>query len=297
MNVFSILAVLVFIAVFVTLVVLTRRGPASSSVKVGSIEDDVWTAARESVAGTALGPLVSVGRPFSKVPMVWDEDSTFSKYVQQRLLAAGGVFGGSVQVYLSVQLGCLLIAGVFLLLGFVGILPLLISGPMALIVGILPFAQVDSLARRRKAEVTAALPEFAELLLMPLNSGLAVLPSLEFCADRTQGPVAGAVRNMLSLIRSRAMNESEAFTYTGERLGTPEARSFFNALLAAQLEGVKVVDNVRAQADSLRVQLYQHRRAEAKKLPVKLILIFGVHMLPMLFIIGLIPAFIALSQI
>ena len=297
MSVFSVIAVVVFVAVFAALVALTRRGPSSGSVQVGSIEDDVWTAARQSVAGTALGPLVTIGRPFSKVPMVWDSDSTFSRYVQQKLLAAGGVFSGSVQVYLSVQLGCLLIGGVFLLLGFVGVLPLLIAGPMALIIGILPFAQVDSLARRRKAEIISALPEFAELLLMPLNSGLAVLPSLEFCADRVQGPVAEAVRYMLSLIRSRAMPESEAFTYTGERLGTPEAKSFFNALLAAQLEGVKVVDNVRAQADSLRVQLYQQRRAEAKKLPVKLILIFGIHMLPMLFIIGLIPALIALSQI
>lgn len=292
----TLLAILLFLAVFGAVAFIVKRGDGGAA-KHAHIDDDVWEAARSSVEGTPLQPLLTLGKPFDNVPMVWDENSTLHSYIEKKLLGAGGVFGGSVQVFLSVQIGALLVSAVAMFLGFAGIIPLIVAAPIALIFAVAPFGQVDSLAKRRTDEITRTLPEFAELLLMPLNSGLAVIPALEFCSTRVQGPVAQEVRNMLVLIRTRAMTDVEAFAYAGARLATPEAKAFFNALLAAHLEGVRVVANIQAQADGLRTQMYQKRRADAKKLPVKLIMVFGVFFLPLLFIIGGIPAIDAFSRI
>lgn len=289
----SLIAVLLFIAVFASLFVFTKRGPEGA--EVGHIEEDVWAAARESVSAP-LQPLVSLGRRFEALPVVWDSDSTLHRHLHRKLLAAGGLFAGSVEVFLSVQIACLLAAGCCLALGFAGVFNPVAMCALAVVIAVAPYGQIDSVAKRRTAEITRSLPEFAELILIPLQAGLSVRPALEFCAQRTSGPVATEVRNMLTLMQTHAMNDAEAFSYAAARLGTPEARTFFNALYSAHVEGIRVADNLASQANSLRVAMYQQRRAEAKKLPVKLILVFGIHLLPLVFAIALIPAAIALAS-
>lgn len=291
----SLIAVGLFVAVLAALAVITKRGPKGSA-PTGHIEEDVWAAARESVSGP-LQPLVALGKPFESVPMVWDTGSSLHRHLQRKLLASGGYFAGSVQVFLSVQIGCLLAAGCALVVGFAGLFNAVFMCALAVLLAVSPYGQLHSIAARRTAEITRALPEFAELILMPLHAGLSVKPALEFCAQRTTGPVADEVRHMLTLLRSRAVqNEREAFAYAGSRLGTPEARTFFNALYAAHVDGIRVADNLTAQANALRAAMYQQRRADAKKLPVRLIVVFGIHLLPLMFAITLVPAAVALAS-
>jgi Flp pilus assembly protein TadB len=291
-----VIAVVLFLAVFGGLVWYTRRDP-SGNVKVGVIDDDVWASAAESMSGSVLERTVPLGKPFAQVPFIWDSESTLHRFLRRRLLAAGGMYGSSPEVFLSIQVGLTLVGAAIIGLGIGGILPAFPAAILAAVVCAYPFAHVDQKARRRTELIGDALPEFAEMLMMPLSSGQSVMQSLRFCADQIKSPVADEVRHMLQLVSSRAMDETTAFRYAGERLGTPESRSFFAALLSAQVEGTKVLDNIAGQADALRTQMYQRRRAEAKKLPVKLVMIFGLHLLPLLFIIAGIPVLVALTQL
>lgn len=102
---------------------------------------------------------------------------------------------------------------------------------------------------------------------------------------------------MLEAIASRARTEAQAFSDAADRLGTPASRSFFTALSQAYLDGVRVVDNLRGQAEQLRKQDFERMREKLKALPNKLAIIMGLHLLPTLFIVVMFPTFATLSKI
>jgi pilus assembly protein TadC len=131
---------------------------------------------------------------------------------------------------------------------------------------------------------------------MPLTIGQGIMPALRYTAEHLDGPVAEEVRNMLTILAAGTTSEADAFSFAGERLGTPEARAFFQALLQALLEGTRVSETIAAQAESLRISTYQLQRIEVKKLPIKMVIMFGIHFLPLLFIVALVPTFYSLSH-
>jgi hypothetical protein len=160
-----------------------------------------------------------------------------------------------------------------------------------------PYNVVKKKADDRTAAVEQELPDFAELLIMLLESGLSPLPALTFTAARFHGPVAQEVLNLRTTINSHSMPEAEAFQLAGARLGTPEAASFFTALAQAYIDGVRVMDNIKRQAAALRQSAHQKRREQMKKLPQKVVFIMALHLLPLLFIVALVPTFFALTKI
>ena len=93
------------------------------------------------------------------------------------------------------------------------------------------------------------------------------------------------------------MTDAQAFQLTGIRLGTPEAQAFFTALMQSHIDGAKVAKNLAAQAEALRLSAHQRSRSDVKKLPVKLVLILGIHIITTLFVIILVPVLISLGNI
>lgn len=232
--------------------------------------------------------LIKISRPFARLPFANDKESSLYRYFKKKLSLAGGAFGGSVEVFLAILGLCGLLATVGLLLTATGLVPFYFGALPGLCVLLLPIASVNRRARERQEEIMRGLPEFAELLQMPLVSGMSVIASLEFTARNTRGPVSEEAANLVLLTRTRALPEAEAFALAGERLGTPEARSFFNVLAQAYFEGAHVVRTISRQAKALRIAQFQREREKIKKLPVRLIVVFAIHFLaPILLIIGI----------
>lgn len=262
--------------------------------------EGAWADAMASENSTIGRVLMSVSRPIGGLPYVHlPEESAQYKAIRNKLNAARGAYGGHVEIFLSVQIMCAFLAAlgaVVLVLTGAGGPPLFAGAIICVIGGVMPWYQVDKAAKERADAVTRGLPEFAEMLLMPLSSGYGVMPALDFTAARLAGPVAEEVRLMLTVLDSRARTEQQAFVECAERLGTPEAMSFFTALMQAYLDGVKVVDNLRGQAAGLRQQAHQRSRAEIKTLPNKLVFIIALHLLPVFFVVTLLPTFISLGS-
>lgn len=241
--------------------------------------------------------LVRTARPFASLPVVHDQKSgPAGRWIQEQLLLSGDKFSGSVEVFIAVQTVAVLISMLSAGLAAAGAVPWFIAAAGVLAAG-LPVNTVMKASKSRTAEISAKLPEFAELLQMPLSAGNGVLTSLDFCAQRLRGVIADEVSNLLILIRTRSMTEAEAFVVCGERLGTSEAKAFFTTLLQAHLEGAKVVESIAAQADSLRKLHFERRRAEVKKLPVKFVFIFAAHMITSMMMLALAPAIASLTDI
>lgn len=244
--------------------------------------------------------LLRTARPLAKIPQIHDASTSPQYRGLQNKLLGSGTYGGSVEVFLSVQalavfVSLLVLAALFTsqvsgLVLFAGII-------LAVAFAALPWNLVSQKAKAREKAVAEGLPMFAELLLMPLESGMTVMSALAFTADRQTGPVAEEVRNLRTVINSRAMDEAEAFKLAAARLGTPAAMSFFTALMQAHLEGAKVIQNLQSQAQALRDEAHQRSRGELKKLPVKLVIIIALHLLPVLFVAALLPTFISLGSL
>lgn len=244
--------------------------------------------------------LLNVARPFSRSRLLVTEAATPQWRALQRKLYASGSYGGNVEIFLAVQVAATLFAAMALAFAALNATSgaAVVAGVLfAIAVFSMPWNTITKMAKRRSELVLDNLPDFAELLLMPLAAGMGIPPALRFTAERIPGPVADEVLRMLDQIRVNPLEEEKAFVLAGERLGVPEARSFFVALLQSHVQGASVAANLARQAETLRATAFQRRRAALKRLPVKLIMIIALHLLPLMFILGILPAIVSLGDV
>lgn len=261
-----------------------------------------WEAAIEKENSSVNKTLLRVARPVSRSNLIQQESASPAYRSLQRKLLASGTFSGSVEIYLAVQIVAFFVGGIVAALTALNIN----AGSIAIAAGIalasavvaLPWNTVSKGVKSREKAVLEHLPDFAELLQMPLSSGMGVLPALTFTAARMpDSAVTDEVRWMMSYIGNNPTQESEAFVMAGERLGTAESKGFFTSLLQAHIEGAKANATLKRQAEALRKKAYERQRADAKKLPVKIVLIMGLHFLPFLFVLTLLPVFLSFGDV
>ena len=283
-------ALVVLVAFFAT--------DARKNGEVPQEKRELWEKAISNERSAVGRILLQVSRPVARTTVVKKEAASPQWRALQRKLNASGAFSSDVEIYLSVQVASIIVA--LITLGFASTQPsrAALIGGLSFAIGIAayPWNVVSKSAAKRSASVLDNLPDFAELLQMPLAAGMGIPPALRFTSERLSGPVAVEVSRMLDVIRVNPSGEAAAFIEAGERLGVPEARAFFAALLQSHLEGAKVSANLARQAETLRSAAYQRRRSEVKKLPVKLVMIIGLHFLPLLFILGLLPTIVSLGN-
>lgn len=290
---------LVIISVLATLTAFLSSDIRRSG-ELSTDRQELWQSAIANERSAVGRILLNVARPVSRASLIQREAATPQWRALKRKLNASGSFSSDVEMFISVQIAAALIA----LLGIAGAVAFSSSG-LVLLTSIIfgsaiaayPWNIVSKAAVKRTAAVLDNLPDFAELLQMPLTAGMGIAPALKFTAERLPGPVSSEVLRMLDVIRVNPSEEAAAFIETGERLGVPEARAFFTALLQSQTEGASVSTNLSRQAEVLRAAAYQRRRSMLKRLPVKLVLIIGMHFLPLLFILGLLPTLVSLGDI
>lgn len=259
----------------------------------------------DRAAATSVGLdklFVKAARPLSESPAIYGR-ATSPQYqiLQTKLLASGGKFGGSVEVFLAVQVAAIAVA-LLIVAAMATAQPetlVLLTGVLAAVVLVgYPNMQLSKTAKQRTEEIAQTLPVFSDLLQMPLSAGMGILPALQFTVERTpEGVVRDEVDHMLSLQKSRSVTDAEAFMFAGERLGTAEARAFFTALMQAHTQGMAISQNIDAQAEALREKAFEQRIEKINKMETKISMIVAMHLMPALLIIAIMPMFFALSSL
>jgi hypothetical protein len=278
--------IIIAAAAFSTL--LSRKEDRSDAAAWGTFlasSDDV-----ARVIGRAARPLASTAT------VKRTSESAAFRFLNARL-RLGGAFAGSMEVFLSVQL-LMIIVGSALLLTVVfqpmpGFFAVAVAG-LGLIFPFWPLNEVITRAAKRGALIAEELPDFAELLTMVLPS-MNVAQAITFTVEHTDGLVSREMRELVRTLSSRTMPDNEAFDLTASRLGTDDGRRFVDGLREAYLEGNRVVQNISAQAESMRRIAFQRQRAAAKKLPLRLTFIFAMHFMPMLFALAFLPVIAGLA--
>ena len=278
---------------------LNIRAKRSELTETGQ-QREAWQAATSGQDSQVSQMLTRAARPLAQVRSIHGQ-ATSSQYraVQNKLLAAGGQYSSNVEVFVTVQITALIIAGIVIVVGWLTTsgLQLAVFAVFSIGIASYPWSNVSSNAKKRARQVTIELPEFADLLHMPLAAGMGVIPAITYTAERLEGHVADEAANLVRVIKTNPAEEENAFLLAGHRLGTTEAKAFFSALMQAHVEGSRVLDTISEQSKAVRLAAHQQARAEIKKMPVTLVFVFALHFIISLFIIILLPAMLTLGDI
>jgi len=290
-----ILAVLAAAALAGSFLLRRHSSPEQVQAHLPSFQDAV--VADQSALGRML---LSAAKPLSGTKtVILDEESATYRELRNKLASAGGLYGGSVVVFVATQIAAVLIGlgilGGALLLGAHG-MKLILAMVLSLALSAYPYQKIRDTSSERSELIDSSLPDFAELLVMPMSSGYGILPALDFTARRSSGPVADEVLNMLAVIQARARSEEQAFTEAGARLGTPASVAFFSTLSQAYTEGTTAAASISGQAAQLRKLNYERTRGRIKKLPNTLVVVMGLHLMPGLFVVILLPLLYSMGQ-
>lgn len=262
--------------------------------------EESWDRAWSSIDGPIDAGLYRLARPLGVTSAAKGAARNSALTGLRNKVTSSGFYGASLEVFLTVQCAAMLIGLCFL--------TVLVFAPMnvlfkvvcilfAIGIGGYPYNKVSQEVKKKEAAVDESLPDFVDLLHIPVAAGVGLLDSLRFTARFTDSVVSAEVRWLLDTLAARTMSEAEAFRAAGARLGTPEAAAFFSTVGQSYIKGGEIRDALAKQSDSLRVKAYQRRRMVMKRLPVKFIVTFAIHFLPLLMVMGMIPLFFALSNI
>lgn len=164
---------------------------------------------------------------------------------------------------------------------------ILIAGGMMLAFGAggahLPFSRLGGAIKRRKRDISRALPDMLDTLASTVRAGLALNAALSHAANAISGPLADELRGMLSEIRV-GRSRTEALRSLAARVQNDEITVVVRAMVQAERLGA----NLSSVLTSLSAESRERRVLKAEEiaasLPVKMVLPMAFFMLPALFI-------------
>lgn len=304
MTLLTIVSLIGLLAVGAWLLQQRRREqrPADDVVKPsGEPVDPAWqrAIARERDEGEKLGTaLLAAGQRASGLPTITElSRKPYFEGVQKKLAASGGLYGDSLQVFLSVQFAAGVIGAGVAILGVVGILQPLIAALVAVLVAAYPYNRLRTTYTKRIEKVNDELPQFVETLLMPLAAGNTIARSLDFTLQRSDGVIPEEVASMRAAIRAKALTDEEAYALAGQRLGTPDAQQLMTTLYQGDTKGADVDNQLVQLSAEMRKTQFQQRRERLNKLPTKVMMIFFFHFVPLILLSLMLPALLRVADL
>ncbi len=152
------------------------------------------------------------------------------------------------------------------------------------------------LAARRSA-VAMELPAILDMLTIATSAGLALEQALGVVARQSQGLLALELRHAVRELALGQRSVVEALEGLAERLGTPELSGFAGQMRAAHEQGLPLSQALAAQAEALRERKRLRIVEEGGKASVRMILPVALFILPVLFVVLLLPAVAELTQL
>jgi tight adherence protein C len=161
-----------------------------------------------------------------------------------------------------------------------------------------PGRYLDRLARRRTERIGRSLPDFLDLLVVSVESGL----SLDQAVADTARDLRRSHRELSEelAIFSREVqagaSRADALRNLGMRTGDPEMRKLTSILIQADRFGSSISKVLRNQARYMRIKRRQRAEESAHKVGVKLIFPIFFLIMPSVFLVTAGPAIIMLLE-
>jgi tight adherence protein C len=174
----------------------------------------------------------------------------------------------------------------------------LIVVAIAIAVGVVaPDAFISRRQRALSAEYRIIFPDFLDLLVVCIDAGL----TLEGAVNRVAGEIADGRSRVFSInlaVMTAEMRAGRSFIEAlgalADRVMIPEARSLVGLLRQATELGSDVGEALRVFGDDMRDKRLLRAEEHANKLSVKMLLPLGLFIMPVVFMVILLPVVIRL---
>jgi len=223
--------------------------------------------------------------------------------LKQRLTEAGFRAEEASDVFLAIKM---LGAIIGLILG--GGLGLLTSGvsPMVLLRALLgggigffvPEFILSILGSGRKKQITLALPDCLDLLVVSVEAGLGLDQGIRKVAEEMKStyPVLVEELQLSTLHLQMGRKRAQVLQELGARTGVEDLRTLSALLIQADKFGSGVAQALRVQSESMRTKRQQIAEEKAAKTAVKLIFPLVIFIFPGVFVVLVGPAAIQMAR-
>jgi tight adherence protein C len=164
---------------------------------------------------------------------------------------------------------------------------------------ILPRLVLDRLITRRQRRSVRSVPDALDLLLICVESGMAIEPALQRVAREIgSGSVPLAEELTLTVAElSYLQDRRKAFENLGKRTGLPTVKSVVTSLIQSERYGTPLGTALRVLAQENRDARMQEAERKAAALPPKLTVPMILFFLPVIFVIILGPSVILVLKL
>jgi tight adherence protein C len=162
----------------------------------------------------------------------------------------------------------------------------------------LPTLWLWSKSNERKTEVTHALPDALDLMVVCVEAGLGLNAAIVKVAQEMNlaSPVLASELRLVNNEMKAGINRIDALRNLAERTGVPDVKSLVAVLVQTDRLGTSVAASLRAQSDSLRIKRRQRAEEAAHKVAVKLVFPLVLCIFPELLLILLGPGFLQIFR-
>jgi tight adherence protein C len=177
------------------------------------------------------------------------------------------------------------------------ILLLVLSG---LLVGaLLPGIMLRSKIRKRQEEITDALPDALDLLVVCVEAGLGINAAFVKITEefRLTSPVLSEEFDIVNREMVAGKPRQDALRSLSDRTGVEEVKSFVAMLIQTEKLGTSLARSLRVHSDSLRTRRRQRAEEAAAKTTIKLVFPLVLLLFPALFIVILGPGAIQIYRV
>ena len=167
----------------------------------------------------------------------------------------------------------------------------------------LPTLWLWNKAGKRKTEVTHALPDALDLLVVCVEAGLGLNAAIVKVSQEITlaSPVLSQELRQVNNEMKAGINRIDALRNLADRTGVADVKSLVAVLVQTDRLGTSVAASLRAQSDSLRVKRRQRAEEAAHKVAVKLVFPLVICIFPELLLIllgpGMLSIYHALSSV
>jgi len=153
--------------------------------------------------------------------------------------------------------------------------------------------------RRRVQQVTEALPDALDLMVVCLEAGLGLNATIARVGEERSvmnDPLGHEFKQVTMELRSGQSRE-DALRGLGDRNGVEDLKALAGLIIQSDRLGASMGKTLRAHADLLRTKRRQRAEEAARKLPIKVLFPLAAFLLPPLFVIVMGPAFLKIKTL
>lgn len=240
--------------------------------------------------------LESIGRAIA-------EKSGSARVIQEQLIHAGYRSHRAPALFWGARLGLVLALGglTFVtapIFGAKPIVALIVTFYFAAIGYVVPSFYVRAKARARQKEITLALPDALDLLVVCVEAGLGLNQAIVRVAEEIHhvSKLLAEEMHLTNLEIRAGRPRNEALRNLAERTGVEDMRGLVSTLVQAERFGTPIGGALRVHAETLRDKRKQRAREAAAKTTIKLVFPLVFCIFPAMFVVLIGPGLIQIIE-